>query len=309
MSARIPKLNIDPTATPVVRRLVGRTCCYADGPPAWLEGKDKRQSQTAGQAHAERLRLIKRLRRFGKDNSSALEVASRLTGCGPRRRCFSGACPECARAFQRAVVTATVRFLEADTGRLGRRTTILSPISTLGIIEPGKLDSTILRDVRLHVTKVLASAGVRTAIIGVDLSFNEDRDGAFDPHWLVHVRAIVPRQLPTHMLGQLRKEFPTTALIPKPFRAVSFDGNLTGIAYTIKPSFGRRQSYLQAKPAGDSVRLCRNTRGRPLTGEQAVELAVFLDRIGLRKRLILHGLRLLDTGKGVVIARKETRYA
>lgn len=121
------------------RRILSNEAFYKDGPPHWREGKRKRPCQTAAQAEIEHARLVKRLRRFGKDNPAALDLAARLERCRPHRRCRSGACPECARAFQRWFVLATATFLVEQTGRLGKRTTILSPIHADGIVKPGSL--------------------------------------------------------------------------------------------------------------------------------------------------------------------------
>lgn len=112
---------------------------FDDGPPQWLEGRTQRPCQTAAEAEAERKRLIKRLRRFGKHFPTALAVADRIEACAVRRRCMSGACPECGRAWQRWFVEATAEFLVEETGSHSGGSTILSPIHCDGIFQPGKL--------------------------------------------------------------------------------------------------------------------------------------------------------------------------
>jgi hypothetical protein len=71
----------------------------------------------------------------------------------------------------------------------------------------------------------------------------------------------------------------------------------------MKPQFWRRQGYLDEK----EDRSCRNTRDRPLRGIEAVELALFLNRIGLRARLMLGGSRLTELENGDIAIERKTR--
>lgn len=111
---------------------------YGDGPPQWLEGRSKRLCQTAADAAAQRRLLVKRLRRFGRLDPRARPVVDRLDSCAPNTRCLSGACPECARAWQRWFTAATQDFL-AHATPAGSASTILSPVHTAGIVEPEEL--------------------------------------------------------------------------------------------------------------------------------------------------------------------------
>ena len=80
---------------------------FGDGTPLW------ERSPTGDEAKRERLKLIKRLRRFAAEFPGAAELAARLQACGPHHRCTSGACPECARAFQRWLVLQLQRLSHA----------------------------------------------------------------------------------------------------------------------------------------------------------------------------------------------------
>ncbi len=209
MPKRKHNVAANPDVTPMVRKVLGNEAYYGDGPPQWLEGKHQRRCQTASEADAERKRAIKRLRRFGKDNPKALRVADRLASCQPDSRCMSGACPECARAWQRWSVAATAAFLESQPRKFR---TILSPVHADGIAEPGTLCSTgplgHLDILEPTVLSALARVGIRTAILGVDISFNEDRDGEVEPHWLIHLRGLVPKRLSKRTDKALRGKFP-----------------------------------------------------------------------------------------------------
>lgn len=84
---------------------------YGDGDPQWTQGKRGRPCQTAEQALAERRKAIKLLKRHGGTDPRANRVRVRLESCTSKRRCLSGACPECQRAYQRWFVTSANRFL------------------------------------------------------------------------------------------------------------------------------------------------------------------------------------------------------
>ena len=111
---------------------------FGNGPPRWLEGRRSRSGKTSVQAEAERHLLVKRLRRFGRKNPLALELANRIEACRPHQRCKSGACPECSRAWQRWFVVAAKRFI-AKQARSGI-VTLVSPIHADGIVEQGDLN-------------------------------------------------------------------------------------------------------------------------------------------------------------------------
>ncbi len=112
---------------------------YGDGFPHWHQGRDHRPCQTAAEAKANRKKVVKRLRRFGKAIAAAMALADRIDGCEVGRRCMSGACPECARAWQRWFVVETAMFLKENTGSQGGRSTVFCPIHADGIVAPGGL--------------------------------------------------------------------------------------------------------------------------------------------------------------------------
>ena len=85
---------------------------YGNGQPTWTEGKQKKPAQTSKQARNERRKLIKVLRRHGKDNDRALQLADLLSSCCKKHHCLSGACPVCSRAAQRLLVLFGASVIE-----------------------------------------------------------------------------------------------------------------------------------------------------------------------------------------------------
>jgi hypothetical protein len=68
------------------------------------------------------------------------------------------------------------------------------------------------------------------------------------------------------------------------------DSPEAGAAYGFKSVFVRRVSFVKANLERDDRGECWNTRDRPLRGHAWVELMLFLDRIGLDKRLLVEGI-------------------
>ena len=63
-------------------------------------------------------------------------------------------------------------------------------------------------------------------------------------------------------------------------------------AYGVKSTFVRRVSYRKANLDREDRGECWNTRGRILRGDAWVELMLFLDRIGLQRRILLSTINL-----------------
>src|SRR4051812_34516994 len=231
-----------------VQRILSQERHFRNGPPHWLEGKKKRPCQTTAEAQIERRKTVKRLRRFGKENSEALALASRLEACAPRQRCGSGACPECARAWQRWFVIAIRNFLESEPRR---PVTVLNPIHVSGKIEPGSLcDPNVLENAREAIRAALIDARIPGGAFGLDISFNEDRDGGFEPHWQLHLRGLIVGRISQRRKSRFWSHFPKSSEIPKPRRSGEWDGDLSGIAYSMKPILVRRE------PPSISLDLC-----------------------------------------------------
>ena len=83
---------------------------FGDGSPLWTQGRKDRPAKTLRQARLQRRQLVKALRRHGRGDEAALRLADKIAACRPRRRCLSGACPECTRATQRLFVATSDRL-------------------------------------------------------------------------------------------------------------------------------------------------------------------------------------------------------
>lgn len=81
-----------------------------------------------------REKLVNWLRKKAKSSQHAQELADKVETCRPKRRCKSGACPECADAAQRLFAKTTRRYLK---GKSGVACVTIVPVD--GSIAPGGL--------------------------------------------------------------------------------------------------------------------------------------------------------------------------
>jgi len=243
------------------------------------------------------------LRRHGKDDQSAWRLANKIADCGPQRRCLSAFCAECSRANQRLNVAMTSDLLT----RSAVGATVVSVVAWDARITQGELarERHLFEPLARQLRRALSAAGVRQAFGGFDVSANEHEEQRFAPHYRPHAWLFVPAPQMARGERVFRKFFPVSRIVRRPVQMQRFDGDPRGLAYAVKTDFARRMSLpRQVLPNGDIAR--RNTRLRPLLARQKVELALALDRIGLGARIFLHGLRVVEIGGVVRLARIES---
>ncbi|MDX6806159.1 hypothetical protein [Terrihabitans rhizophilus] len=282
------------------RKLVLKEILHGDGPPYWRQGKANRPCQTSEEAAIERRKLVKVLRRHGKQDAMALSLAEKLNECRPLRRCASGACPECGRAAQRRFVG------KADESARLHAVARYDNMMAVTIIPTAPDTSAVVRGsiraAKYRVLRALHAAKINTFIGGVDVSYNETapfirRDDAADPSprrsgRCAHVYVVIPQQAWFRAEALIRALFPRTPDVPRPIKADRFNGDLRAFAYCVKTTFDRRVTI--PKHIGKEGRtVCRNTRDRDLLAWQKVELALHLDEVGLTSRWLLSGIPLM----------------
>jgi hypothetical protein len=266
---------------------------YGDGPPTWKQGKKGRAPKTSGAGAHERALLVKALRRDGSDD--ALLLAQKLDRCCPRRRCLSGACPECMRAAQRLFVEAAQNAVQQS----GEDFSMVTAVCSCAIIPDADLcDADVFGVTRGRLAQALQESGV-CAIGAFDLSFNEDERGDFPPHWSPHACFFVPRADVKRAKKALGGLFPCSREVAKPVLTEAFDGNPRGLAYALKPDFFRRVS-LPPKTMRNGEPSWFTTREKKITRWRRVALAVALDAEGLDARLFLDGYALKASSQGRV---------
>jgi hypothetical protein len=147
---------------PLIARILADEHHFSDDPPTWPGAPPSRAAKNTRKRH------IKRLRRFAPGIPKADQLAKILARCKRRRRCMSGACPECGRAFQ--------RWFVAEVKNLARNKSLLT-FTALSIAFPrhrtaeDKLDMLNTTKMKRGVTEtVKESELVHWMAGGIDLS-------------------------------------------------------------------------------------------------------------------------------------------
>jgi len=263
---------------------------YGDGAPRWKEGRNSRSCKTAVHAYMDRNRAIRLLERHDEIIVGASSLARRLRQCAPKRRCLSGACPECVRALQRWAVASMADCLRGVAGELGGGQFVaVSIVSTAELIPGRSATRNPFARLRRRLGAALREAKVDFAIGGFDISRNEHADKKFAPHWAPQAWLFMRRDDWREGRAALRRAFPASERVFRPVHGRVFDGNLAGLAYGVKGEFVRRVTL-----TGDDDRR-QNTTLRRLRPSQRVHLLLALNRVGLPARLFFRGAKPMAT--------------
>jgi hypothetical protein len=269
---------------------------YGDGDPSWPK------APTSEDAEKRRLFCAKRLRRF-KLNPQALQLAARLKACRPGKRCQSGACPECARAFQRWFVRSTSGLISASDGCSDLVSVSIVPpkarVPSCGIITLSLTDSITA------VTQVLEdSPDIEWMIGGIDVSLNDDTQKGLQEEWQLQLSAIAMVKNRDALASRLRSKFERTKEVFRPVQIKACDGSTKVISYAYKAEFVRRIAYHATIPSKDKTRKCWMTRKVSLRARDHVGLMEWLDTVGLFQRLFLFRIQTVNATSGVTLKVK-----
>jgi hypothetical protein len=278
---------------------------FGDGPPTWPINKGKlweRPSSSAGEAMKQRKATVLRLRWHathaallaGNPTTTSLTasaLADKLEPCAPPRNpCLSGADPVCMRAQQRWQVMDTMQVLGPRV-LCKYRAQVLSLVPELGRIPVGSLNTFDIDAFRDAIPEALMACGIHHYKLGLDISLNH-RAGVASPRvWQLQFWGFFhePR---TPWREQLKALLNPNGGVTRPVKVVKPDSLEAAAAYGVKDIFLRRVSYRKANLNREDRGECWNTRDRILRGDAWVELMLFLDRIGLERRLLLSATNL-----------------
>jgi hypothetical protein len=249
----------------------------------------------------ERLRRINFLRKFVKKGPRAATIADQLEACEPGNRCASGTCPECGRLFQRWFVRKSRKFMERYLNKPSTDLIAITIIPTDPIIRPGKLNELSIENSRRRPKYAMKKANIGTAIGGIDFSFNEDKTSRYEPFWSVHYYVVLATENRERLKGLLQCSFRPSISTPRPIKITSFQNSARRRSYILKMKFDRRIGYDQLKQNGNEFRTCRNTSRDKLRAAERLELLLYLDRIGLAKRVIFRNCKPINSKKGISI--------
>ena len=293
--------KIDPTRYPDVKAWVIKAIAEEDQQAnsiLWESEPAEDDQQT------ERLRRIKFLRKYEKDNPLVKTIAERLAACGKGNRCCSGACSECGWLLQRWLVRKSKPFISDVINKDDQQLVAITIIPSEPSVTPGELINFSMVDLERRLKYALDKAGLGAAIGGIDISFNEDQDGKYNPFWCVHPYVITSVKNKKRVKRELRKIFESDDRIKRPIKVSDFENSARRRSYVLKTVFWLRIGYDEVKAEG---RRCRNTSRDKLRATERLELFTYLDRCGLAGRLIFRGTKPVIRSSGVTI--EETGLA
>lgn len=273
---------------PLFANIVERERWHGDLPPVWPKAK------TAAETDDLALANIKRLLRFRHDFAEAEALAERLNSCCAGKRCMSGACVRCGRAFQRWSADQIVEIASYPT---------MPPNETIAIsIVPPETSAFqgCLKAYRLKHMMEKVCAGIEETgqiywgVFGLDISFNDLKQRGGDEIWQGQVYGLVETSNRRKLRNRFKKLFPATDRVPRPVRTKRYDGSARGASYALKFQFVRRVSYWDETGRW-------NTRKVRLKPPEHVELLLALDKLELHRRLEVVGLHAALDGDKTVL--------
>ena len=279
---------------------------FGDGPPWWTINKGKpgqRPSSSAGEAMKQRDAPAFRLRWHanhvallaGNETTTSLAasaLADKLDACAPPSRpCLSGACPVCMRAQQRWFAKDTVHVLRPRVRDYGYRAQVLSLVSEFGRIPAGSLNAFDIDKFLDDIREALKACGIVHYKLGLDVSLNQRAGVASRGFWQLQLWGFF-HEPKTHWREQLNALLNPNGGVTRPVKVVKPDSLEAAAAYGVKTTFDRRVSYRKANLNREDRGECWNTRRRLLRGDPWVELQLFLDSIGLQRRIVLSATNL-----------------
>jgi hypothetical protein len=280
--------------SPLIARILGDEYYYRDGPPNWSKARSSKQAKKARKSY------VKRLRRFAPQFPEAKPLAKVLARCKPRRRCMDGGCPECTRAFQRAFV-AGVAPLADDADHL-IRLSIVFPDYRADEDKLHTLDTTSL--LRFVSEMSRRAHNLNWAIGGVDLSLNDDSQKGRGIQWQPQLYVIADaRDVGLSLSTLLRDRLHSSEIAHRPVQVKACDGTEAAVSYAFKTDFVRRIGYWGRSLTSQNPRKSWHTRKISLRPVEHVQALIWMHKIGLHGRLLLHGVRMTRQGDGVSLAR------
>jgi hypothetical protein len=279
---------------------------FEDGPPWWTISKGKpwqRPSSSTREAKKRRDATVFKLRWHGNHvallagnptptSIAALALADKLEACAPPRNpCLSGACPICTRAQQRWFVRDTMHVLRPLIPDPKYRPQVLSLVPEWGRIPAGSLKTFDIDAFLVSMREALRVCGITHYKLGLDISLDQGAGVASPGFWQLQLWGFFhpPKR---RWREQLKARLNPNGTVTRPVKVLKPNSLEAAAAYGVKDTFVRRLSYVKTNLHREDRGECQNTRGRLLRGDPWVELMLFLDRIGLQRRMMLSGRAL-----------------
>ncbi len=225
----------------------------------------------------------------------ALALSVTLEGCQPHFRCHSGGCPTCLRAAQWNVACFIPAYQDFSVRTLlpsGVTGVFITIVPTEWQQREGSLDGFRIAEQLSRLHRILAKMPtVEAAFLGVDFSFNDNRKKRNGTEfWQPHIHSVMWVRDRNFVARVLKKLFPKSATVHTPVQVKAYNGKTKGAAYCFKTYFERRVAF--RKEDHPTRKPFWTTKYYPLRVRQRNELALFLNKIGMRIRVLNYHRRL-----------------
>jgi len=279
----------------LIARVLAGEFWFGNKPPSWPG------ALTAEDAKKGRKRHIKRLKRFTPQFPEAAKLANILARCKRRRRCASGGCPECGRAFQRFFVSEVANLSARKSEQRLASVSIAFPKhrtaeDQLRVLSTTKLERSLSETIK-------NANGLAWMVGGIDLSLNDDPQKDQGIAWQPQLYGFAYATNVAALSKVLRDTYSPTKKAPRPVQIKECDGSAKAISYALKTEFGRRIAYRTIVGPPENRRKCWHTRKVSLRPVEHVRATLWLHRIGLAGRLFLRGVRMTRTGDSVGLVK------
>jgi hypothetical protein len=196
------------------QKVINNEYWYNDGPPNL--GKSFSKAKTA-QRHQQVIDILGRAaKRETKAKNDKLGTAlqkltEKLVNCAPGVRCGSLACPQCARAFQRAKVAGQKDCIEKLGRNRAKKTLVMASVVPLWMKYTDlQLDQLDINQANRWLKSELAQKEFNRVMLGsTDISLE---DGYYQLHWHIAMWTSDP----THLTKRLKRIFPSKEEYDRP---------------------------------------------------------------------------------------------
>ena len=169
----------------------------------------------------------------------------------------------------------------------GKRLWWVTLVPLMGKCAPDQLHTMSLEKIVKYVRRKLVAAGCgHLRVIGaVDISYNENSEGEWKPHWQFHVHCVIAGGTEAKLKKKLKKVFPRTETIRKPVEVEPVTNLMGALSYCCKSYFERRVSYINNKGHWD-------TNGDlPIKAPEFREISLFMATQSVSSRFLFQGFR------------------
>lgn len=274
---------------------LGRPECrphFACESSQWTGRRTGRPGNTMSTARNESRHLINLLRR--SPHWPGVEaLANRLQACAPNAPCFSGPCPVCNLAAQRAHVDFVGRALKKTSCGM----VMVTIVNSRELIPVGKLlGHALYVKFRENLADVLTKLQLQ-ALGGFELSQNWDEAERYLPHYAEQAHFICPFWEKERVRAALKERFSSIAQVLRPVKFIKYDLHRAGAAYNTKNKAQKRIALLKTPGRTHS------SKWRRLGSEGRVEVALAQDAAGLDANSFSCGFELQERRGRAVLKR------